>query len=149
MRVVVQRVLRASVRVDEELVGEIGAGLCVLVGVAAEDEPEDARRLADKVVGLRVFADQSGRMNRSVLEAGGSILAISQFTLLGDVRSGRRPSFTAAMDPLPARSLFDRFCEDCRALGVSVATGRFGADMRVELLGEGPVTILLDSTRLF
>ena len=149
MRAVVQRVTRAEVRVGPEVVGRIAAGFCVLVGVGREDTEADARYLADRVVGLRVFEDEAGKMNRSLRDHGGSVLAVSQFTLYADTRSGRRPSFTAAASPDPARGLFERFCEEVRALGVTVETGRFRADMAVELVNDGPVTLLLDSTRAF
>lgn len=147
MRAVVQRVSRARVTVGDELVGEIGAGLCVLVGVASSDSAADADHLAEKVVGLRIFEDDAGKMNRGLLEIGGGLLAVSQFTLLGDVSRGKRPSFVAAMEPERARELFERFCQGCRALGASVETGRFRAEMQVELVNDGPVTILIDTER--
>jgi D-tyrosyl-tRNA(Tyr) deacylase len=149
MRAVVQRVTRASVAVEGEVVGNIEGGLCVLVGVGREDTDQDAIGLADKVVRLRIFEDREGKMNLSVLEQGGAVLAISQFTLLGDARRGNRPSFSSAMDPGRARELFDRFCETCRTAGVRVETGRFRAHMEVELVNSGPVTLLLDTQRLF
>lgn len=149
MRAVVQRVTRASVRVDEALVGEIEAGLCVLVGVAREDAEADAAVLAEKIVGLRIFEDREGKMNQSLTDVGGSLLAVSQFTLLGDTRRGKRPSFTEAMEPEGANRLFEHFCERCRALGVPVQTGKFRAHMLVELANDGPVTILLDSKKTF
>jgi D-aminoacyl-tRNA deacylase len=149
MRAVVQRVSRAAVSVDNEIVGAIGAGLCVLVGVDQSDEARDAALLADKCVGLRIFEDDSGKMNRSLLESGGELLAVSQFTLLGDARKGRRPSFTQAMEPDAANRLFELFCQSCRSAGINVATGRFRAQMLVELVNDGPVTILLDSKRSF
>lgn len=149
MRAVVQRVTHASVTVDGEIVGRVGAGLCVFVGVAEGDTEADAAALAAKVVGLRVFEDDAGKMNRDVLEHGGAVLAVSQFTLLGDVRKGRRPSFTSAMEPARASSLFERFCEECRAQGASVATGRFRTHMKVALENDGPVTLLVDTTRVF
>jgi D-tyrosyl-tRNA(Tyr) deacylase len=150
MRAVVQRVSRASVRVGAEVAGEIGAGLCVLVGAALGDGEEDARYLVDKVVNLRVFSDDAGKMNHSVLEVGGGVLAISQFTLLGDTRKGRRPAFTAALEPKAAEELYWRFVDGVRSAGVAqVATGVFRAHMQVDLVNEGPVTLLLDSTRLF
>lgn len=149
MRAVVQRVARASVTVEGERVGEIGAGLCVLVGVARGDGEEDARGLAEKVVGLRIFEDADGKMNRDVREAGGAVLAVSQFTLLGDVRKGRRPAFLEAEAPEPAERLFERFVQHCRSLEVTCATGRFRTDMAVELVNDGPVTILLDTRKLF
>lgn len=147
MRAVVQRVSRAEVRVGEERVGAIGAGLCVLVGVAAGDEERDADALAEKVVGLRIFEDEAGKMNLGLLEVGGALLAVSQFTLLGDASRGKRPSFVNAMEPERARHLFERFCARCAALGAPVETGRFQAEMQVELVNDGPVTILLDTVR--
>jgi D-tyrosyl-tRNA(Tyr) deacylase len=149
MRAVVQRVSQAEVRVGDEVTGRIGQGLCLLVGIGQGDGPAEADALAEKVVGLRVFEDQEGKMNRSLLEVGGALLAVSQFTLYGDVRRGRRPSFTGAMAPEPARELFDAFCAAARRLGAPVETGRFGADMQVELSCDGPVTILLDTERAF
>ena len=149
MRAVVQRVTRAAVSVDGEVVGRIGGGLCVLVGVGAGDDEADAAALAEKVVGLRIFEDEAGRMNRALSEGGGALLAVSQFTLFGDARKGRRPSFVEAMEPGRARALFDRFCAGCRALGAVVETGRFRADMQVELVNDGPVTLLLDTKKLF
>ncbi len=149
MRAVVQRVSRASVTVGDELVASVGRGLCVLVGVGTTDEGSDADLLADKVVGLRIFEDAGGKMNLSLADVGGELLAVSQFTLLGDARKGKRPSFVDAMEPEGARALFERFCERCRASGVPVSTGRFRAEMQVELVNEGPVTILLDSRRTF
>ena len=149
MRAVFQRVIRAKVSVGGETVGEIGPGACVLVGVAKDDEESDAVSLADKVLGLRVFEDDAGKMNRSLIDTNGSVLAVSQFTLLGDARKGRRPSFTDAMEPDRANQLFERFCAACRAGGVAVSTGRFRADMLVEIANDGPVTILLDTKKLF
>jgi D-tyrosyl-tRNA(Tyr) deacylase len=149
MRAVVQRVRSASVRVGDELVGAIGPGLMVLVGVAQGDTEADADTLADKVLGLRIFEDDDGKMNRSVQDTGGALLAVSQFTLLGDARKGRRPSFIEAMEPGRANQLFERYCQKSRDAGVSVATGRFRADMLVALENDGPVTILLDTKKLF
>lgn len=149
MRAVVQRVARAKVTVAGELTGEIAGGLCAFVGVGREDTDSDADALADKIVGLRIFEDGEGRMNRSLLEAGGSLLAISQFTLFGDARRGRRPSFGDAMDPEGARTLFERFCSRSKSLGVPVETGRFRTEMLVELVNDGPVTLLLDTKKLF
>ena len=145
MRAVVQRVSSASVSVEGKVTGEIGAGLCVLVGVGQGDAEEDARWLADKVVDLRIFEDEQGKMNRSVLEAGGKLLVVSQFTLFGDVRRGKRPSFTDAMEPVRANELYQQFCAACRAKGVEVGEGVFRADMQVALVNDGPVTIALDS----
>lgn len=149
MRAVVQRVSEASVLVAGEVVGQVGPGLAVLVGVRQGDTETDARYLADKTAHLRVFADSEGRMNLSVREWGGGVLVISQFTLYGDVRRGRRPSFAEAAPPELAEQLYQRYCELLREAGLTVATGRFGAMMTVQLVGDGPVTILLDSERLF
>ena len=149
MRAVVQRVTHASVTSDGELVGRIGPGSCVLVGVAEGDQESDAVQLASKVVGMRIFEDDAGKMNRDVLESGGALLAVSQFTLLGDVRKGRRPSFGDAMEPEGANALFERFVAACRALGVTVETGRFRTDMKVLLENDGPVTILVDTRKVF
>ncbi len=149
MRAVVQRVSRAEVRVEGEVVGKIERGLCVLVGVAQEDDEKDAKLLADKVVGLRIFEDDAGKMNLSVIEVGGAVLAVSQFTLLGDARKGKRPSFAKAMEPGRAAELCEAFCAGCRGAGVPVETGRFRAHMDVDLVNDGPVTILLDSKRAF
>ena len=148
MRAVFQRVKWARVSVEGQTVGEIGKGACVLVGVARTDRDKDARTLADKVVGLRVFEDDQGRMNRALKEVGGAVLAVSQFTLLGDARRGRRPSFIQAMDPDRANVLFEGFCAHCRDAGVTVAQGQFRARMLVELGNDGPVTILLDTDRV-
>jgi D-tyrosyl-tRNA(Tyr) deacylase len=145
MRAVVQRVSRASVRVEGEVVGRIARGLCVLVGVGKHDGEKDAEQLADKLVGLRIFEDDAGKMNRALAEVSGSLLCISQFTLFADVSRGRRPSFGEAMEPEAAKRLFERFCEACRARGVPVETGRFRAHMDVELVNDGPVTLLLDT----
>lgn len=149
MRAVVQRVTRAQVSVDSEVVGAIERGFCVLVGVMSGDDSEHAARLAKKVAQLRVFEDEQGRMNRDLTEVGGAVLAVSQFTLAGDVRKGNRPSFQAAMDPEPARTLFEQFCGALRERGLAVETGRFRAHMEVSLVNDGPVTILLDSERQF
>ena len=149
MRVVLQRVERATVRVDDQTIGQIGPGWLVLLGVAQGDLDPDADRLAAKIVGLRAFGDDDGKMNRSVLDTGGSILVVSQFTLLGDCRAGRRPSFINAADPGEAERLYLRFTDQVRQAGVQVATGKFRADMRVELVNDGPVTLLLDSRKAF
>jgi D-aminoacyl-tRNA deacylase len=150
VRAVVQRVSRAQVTVDGQVVGRIGPGLLVLVGAGAGDGPAEADYLVDKVAHLRIFPDEAGKMNRSVLDAGGGVLAVSQFTLYGDARRGRRPAFTGALEPAAAEALCDRVVAGLRAAGVrEVATGVFRADMQVELVGDGPVTILLDSSRLF
>ncbi|HEY2406318.1 MAG TPA: D-aminoacyl-tRNA deacylase [Polyangiaceae bacterium] len=149
MRAVVQRVTHAQVSVDAEVVGRIGPGACALVGVGRDDSHEDAEALADKVIGLRIFEDDAGKMNHSLLEAGGELLAISQFTLYGDVRKGRRPSFGDAMEPDAARTLFEQFCEACRVRGARIETGRFRATMQLALENDGPVTILIDTKRVF
>ena len=149
MRAVVQRVKRASVSVDGAVVSSIGGGLLVLVGVANGDTEADAEFLAEKVANLRVFRDDAGKMNRSVTETGGAVLAVSQFTLLGDARKGRRPSFVDACAPDEANRLFEHFCAKVREQGLSCTTGKFQAMMDVELTNDGPVTILLDSKRLF
>ncbi len=146
MKTVIQRVSEARVTVDGETVGEIAHGLAILLGVAQDDGEEDAEWLAGKCAGLRIFEDADGRMNESVVEAGGAVLLISQFTLLADCRKGRRPSFTAAEDPADAERMCDRFAELLRRRGLRVETGRFGARMRVSLVNEGPVTIVLDSS---
>ena len=145
MRIVLQRVKSASVAVDGERISRIGPGLLLLVGVATGDGEAEADWLANKVAGLRIVADGEGRMNRSVIESGGEVLAVSQFTLLGDARKGRRPSFVGAAPPEVAEPLFDLFCERLRAAGVrAVETGRFGAMMDVVLVNDGPVTIVLE-----
>jgi len=150
MRAVVQRVSRAEVRVEGEVVGRIGRGLCVLVGAGAGDGAEDVAYLADKVVNLRIFEDDEGKMNRSLLEVGGGLLAVSQFTLYGDVRKGRRPSFVDALEPVAAERLYEDFVAAARRAGVAeVATGKFRAMMEVDLVNWGPVTILLDSRKEF
>ena len=149
MRAVVQRVSRAKVSVGEWTCGEIGLGLVVLLGVGHGDTEADASYLAEKIAGLRIFEDEDGKMNRSVLEAGGSVLAVSQFTLFGDVRRGKRPSFDGAAPPEPARRLYEFFVERVQALGLRCETGRFQEMMQVELVNEGPVTILLDSGKGF
>jgi D-tyrosyl-tRNA(Tyr) deacylase len=148
MRAVLQRVTHASVSIEGETVGAIGAGLLVLLGVARSDGPDEARRLAAKIAELRIFADSEGRFNRSLLETGGSALVVSQFTLLADVRKGRRPSFADAAPPDQAVPLIDAFVGALRELGVPVQTGRFGAHMLVELENDGPVTIVLDTADL-
>lgn len=149
MRAVLQRVTRASVTVEGTLVGQIGLGWLVLLGVARGDTDDDADRIADKVANLRAFEDDQGKMNRSVLEVGGGVLVVSQFTLLGDCRAGRRPSFTEAAEPTEADRLYRRVVEHLTAAGLTVATGVFRAMMDVELVNDGPVTLLLDSRRLF
>ena len=136
-------------RVDGQAVGGIGPGLLVLVGIGKDDTPETGKALAEKIVNLRVFDDAQGRMNRSLLERGGALLCVSQFTLWGDCRKGRRPSYDQAARPEVARALYDAFVESLRALGVSVETGQFQARMEVELVNDGPVTLWLDSQELF
>ena len=146
MRVVLQRVSQASVRVEGSVIGAIEHGLLLLVGIAPSDTEAEARWLAQKCTGLRIFPDSEGKMNRSVLDVSGGILAISQFTLYGDCRRGRRPSFVGAARPEHAKPLYERFCTLLEEAGpVSVARGRFGADMQVELCNDGPVTLVLDS----
>lgn len=149
MRAVLQRVARASVEVEGRVVGRIGVGWLVLLGVAKGDRDEDADRLAAKVAGLRAFNDDRGKMNLDAAGVGGSVLVVSQFTLMGDCRGGRRPSFTEAADPVEAERLYLRFADRLRAVGLPVATGVFRADMKVELLNDGPVTLLLDSRKAF
>jgi D-tyrosyl-tRNA(Tyr) deacylase len=149
MRAVVQRVSRARVTVDSRSVGQIERGLMVLLGVGIGDGQSDAEYLAEKIAGLRVFEDAEGKMNRNVTEAGGAVLAVSQFTLYGDARRGKRPSFDAAARPELARELYESFVERVRALGLRCETGQFQADMKVELVNDGPVTILLDSQKNF
>jgi D-tyrosyl-tRNA(Tyr) deacylase len=145
MRAVVQRVSRANVTIAGETAGEIGAGLVVLLGVTHDDTAEQARWLAEKIIGLRIFNDADGKMNRDVAEVNGSILIVSQFTLYGDCRKGRRPSFIDAAPPPVAIPLYEAFINAVKALGVPVASGRFGADMQVELVNDGPVTVIVDS----
>lgn len=147
MRAVVQRVTRAAVRVGDEVVGAIGSGLLVLVGVTGEDTGRDADLVASKLVGLRIFPDDSQAMNRSVHEAGGAVLIVSQFTLYADTRRGRRPSFTAAANPQVAEPLVERVVVGVRQAGIEVQSGRFGARMAVELVNDGPVTVLVETHR--
>jgi len=149
MRAVVQRVSRAQVTVNGEITGQIGLGLLVLLGIGRDDTEADAIYLSEKIAGLRVFEDPEGKMNRSVQDVGGSVLAVSQFTLYGDVRRGKRPSFDAAAPPEKARLLYEFFVEQIRAAGLRCETGRFQEMMQVELVNEGPVTILLDSGKGF
>jgi len=145
MRAVVQRVKESSVKTGEETISRIGRGLMVLLGVAQEDRASDADYLANKIANLRIFEDDLGKMNRSLLETGGQMLVVSQFTLLGDCRKGRRPSFVAAAEPVKATELYEYFVEQVRRVGVSVQTGRFGAMMQVTLINDGPVTLILES----
>ena len=147
MRIVAQRVAEASVAVDGEVVGAVGVGLLCLVGVTHSDTAEDARLLATKIAGLRVFADDDGKMNRSILDVGGEILVVSQFTLYGDARKGRRPSFTDAADPTVAEPLVDEFVRSLEGSGVPVARGVFGAMMAVSLINDGPVTLVVEASR--
>jgi D-aminoacyl-tRNA deacylase len=149
MRAVLQRVTRACVRVEGRAVGEIGAGLVVLLGVGREDGEGDARYLAEKTAALRVFEDEEGKMNRSVVEAGGALLVVSQFTLYGDARRGRRPSWVESAPPERAEPLYEFFVAEARRLVGRVETGSFRKMMEVELVNDGPVTILLDSKKLF
>lgn len=147
MRMVVQRVSEARVEVEGKVTGSVGKGLLVLLGVARDDTERDAEFLAEKTVGLRIFPDEEGKMNRNVLEAGGGVLVVSQFTLYGDVRKGRRPSFDEAAPPELARRLYNYYVEILRGKGASVETGVFQAMMKVHLVNDGPVTILCDSPR--
>ncbi len=149
MRAVVQRVSHAGVRVGDRIVGEVGAGLLALVSVGSDDDERDARSMAEKIAELRIFPDAGGLMNRSLRETGGALLLVSQFTLHGDVRRGRRPSFIAAAPPALARTLYEVVGGSVASLGVPVAYGEFGAQMAVELVNDGPVTILIDTKRLF
>jgi len=149
MRAVVQRVLRASVAVNGLEVGSINQGILVLLGVGHKDVRQDAEYMAEKVVHLRIFADEQGKMNRSLLDVGGGLLAVSQFTLWGDCRKGRRPSFVAAAEPAKAETLYEAFIDHARSLGVTVASGRFQEMMEVSLVNDGPVTLLLDSEKEF
>ena len=149
MRAVVQRVRRARVSVDDRVVAEISAGVVVLLGVSKGDAPESAEYLAEKIAHLRIFADAAGKMNCSLLDAGGSALVISQFTLYGDTRGGRRPSYIQAAPPEEANRLYEDFVRSLREFGLPVETGVFQAHMQVELVNDGPVTILLDSEKTF
>lgn len=145
MRAVVQRVSRACVVIDGETVGAIDAGLVVLLGVTHADTPTQAQWLAEKVVGLRIFNDADGKMNRDLLDLGGAMLIVSQFTLYGDCRKGKRPSFIDAAPPNLAIPLYEAFINGVKAMGIRVATGQFGADMKVDLINDGPVTLIVDS----
>lgn len=149
MRAVFQRVLESSVEVDGQVVGRIGHGAMILLGVGDGDTEQDAQYLADKVAGLRVYGDDEGKMNRSVQDVGGEVLVVSQFTLYGDCRKGRRPSFASAAPPDEARRLYGYFCDRLRQMGLTVAEGVFQAEMKVSLVNHGPVTILIDSRRAF
>ena len=149
MRCVVQRVTEASVTVNGETVGVVGPGLMVLIGVSTEDTDADLKYMADKVPNLRIFDDENGVMNRSVIDVGGSILAVSQFTLYGDTRGGRRPSYIRAAKPDEANALYERLVAAWRAKGIHVETGRFRTEMKGSLVNDGPVTILIDSEKAF
>ena len=144
MRAVCQRLREGRVRVAGDVVGEVGDGLCVLLGVASSDGEEDATKLADKVAALRVFPDDDGRLDRSLRDCGGAALVVSQFTLVADTAKGSRPSFSRAAPPEQAEPLYRRFCDELRALGIPVETGVFGAAMQLELVNDGPVTVVLD-----
>ncbi|CAB1059630.1 D-aminoacyl-tRNA deacylase (EC [Olavius sp. associated proteobacterium Delta 1] len=145
MRAVIQRVKNSSVKTDDLIISQIGRGLLVLLGVASGDRPSDADYLANKIANLRIFEDANGKMNRSLLDTGSQMLVVSQFTLLGDCRKGRRPSFVAAAEPAKAAALYEHFIEQVRILGISVETGRFRATMEVALVNDGPVTLILES----
>lgn len=149
MRAVLQRVTRARVLIDNQVVGEIGRGLLVLVGVTGQDGAADVNYIANKIGDVRLFADEQGKMNLSLLDVGGEALLVSQFTLYGDCRNGRRPSFIQAAPPAAAKALYDDVVEAVRAKGLRVATGVFQADMQVELTNDGPVTVLLESSKAF
>ena len=149
MRACVQRVTEAAVTVDGAVCGRIGVGLVVLLGVAADDTADDVQYMAEKIVELRIFGDDEGKMNRSLAEVGGAMLVVSQFTLLGDARKGRRPSYVAAAPPELAEALYEEFVSAVRSRGIEVATGKFRAHMDVSLVNDGPVTLLLDSRKVF
>ena len=149
MRAVVQRVTSASVTVGEETTGAIGPGMMVLIGVSSEDGPADLKYIAEKVMHLRIYDDENGVMNRSILDAGGAILAVSQFTLYGDARGGRRPSYFRAAKPEKAEEMYEKLIAQWREAGIHVETGRFRTEMQVSLVNDGPVTILLDSEKAF
>ena len=149
MRAVIQRVTEAAVRIDGEVVGQIGQGFLVLIGVEEGDGEKDFQYIATKVPNLRIFEDENGKMNLSLLDVGGQLLAVSQFTLLGDARSSRRPSFIQAARPETANPMYERLVACWREMGIHVETGRFGADMKVSLINDGPVTMLMDSHKLF
>ncbi len=149
MRAVLQRVHEARVTVDDEMIGAIGPGLLLFLGAGAEDTDADLTYILNKTLNLRIFPDAQGKMNLSLLDTGGQLLVVSQFTLYGDARKGRRPGFTRALEPVAACAMYEDFIARARAQGVEVQTGRFGADMDVSLINHGPVTMLLDSTRQF
>lgn len=148
MRAVIQRVSRASVKVDGNTLGSIGCGLLIFLGVGEGDTEADLRYIADKAAGLRIFSDENGKMNLSIVDVGGDALVISQFTLYGDCRKGKRPSFSKSMEPEAANKMYEQFIEDFKSRGIRTEHGEFGADMKVELLNDGPVTILLDSSKI-
>lgn len=148
MRAVIQRVQHASVAVEGNVCGKISQGLMILLGISKDDKESDMKYIADKSLALRIFEDESGKMNKSVCDIGGELLIISQFTLYGDCRKGRRPSFDAAMNPKEAEKMYEKFVEYMRKSGLKTETGIFGADMKVELLNDGPVTLILDSTKI-
>lgn len=148
MRAVIQRVTKASVKVDGKITGEIGKGLLIFLGVGEGDTEKDLRYIADKAIGLRIFTDENDKMNLSVQDVGGEILVVSQFTLYGDCRKGKRPSFSSSMEPVTAKRMYEEFIEYVSGHGIHTAHGIFGADMKVELLNDGPVTILLDSSKI-
>lgn len=148
MRAVIQRVQHASVTVENEVIGKIGHGLLILLGVGDGDSEADMKYIADKSMGLRIFSDENDKMNLSVSDVGGEMLVVSQFTLYGDCRKGRRPNFTPAMEPVGANAMYEKFVKYLEDNGMKVQKGSFGADMKVELLNDGPVTILLDSTKV-
>lgn len=149
MRGVVQRVKCARVTVENNIIGEIDNGILLLLGIGNDDSDKDLDYMVDKTVNLRIFEDDDGKMNRSIVDTGGSILAVSQFTLQGDARKGRRPSFIAAAPPEKAVPLYEAYIREIRNKGIKIETGEFGADMQVELINDGPVTILLDSKKIF
>ena len=149
MRCVIQRVTSASVAIDGNIVGKCGKGYMILIGVSVEDTEKDLAYMATKIPTLRIFEDENGKMNRSLMDVGGQILAVSQFTLLGDARSSRRPSFITAARPETANPMYERLVAAWREQGIHVETGRFGADMKVSLVNDGPVTLMMDSHKLF
>ncbi len=149
MRAVVQRVTKASVSVNGEVIGKIGKGFTVLLGVGAEDDETDMKYIADKIINLRVFEDENEKMNLSLNDIGGELLVISQFTLYGDCRKGRRPSFDKAGEPDRAKKLYEETCKYFKSCGINTQTGQFAADMQVELINDGPVTLMIDSKKLF
>lgn len=148
MRAVIQRVTEASVKVDGKITGEIGKGILIFLGVGEGDTEKDLKYIADKTIGLRIFTDENDKMNLSVQDIGGEILVVSQFTLYGDCRKGKRPSFSSSMEPVAAKRMYEAFIEYVSEQGIRTAHGIFGADMKVELLNDGPVTILLDSSKI-